>query len=102
MSESLQETIMDSIVEQYLKTHNVSDAAVAFIKRPQKMFINGAWVSGTSGTTCDAVEPSTGGLLTRIPEASAADVDQAVRAARAQFDGGAWSRLKPLERERLL
>ncbi len=33
---------------------------------------------------------------------TADDLDRAVRAARAQFDGGAWSQLKPLERERLI
>jgi phenylacetaldehyde dehydrogenase len=93
---------MDSSVDNYLKFHSVSEAAQAFIRKPQRMFINGAWVCGSTGTFCDVIEPSTGGLLTQIPEASSADVNRAVLAARAQFDGGAWSRRKPLERERLL
>jgi phenylacetaldehyde dehydrogenase len=93
---------MDTIVEQYLKSHRVSAAALGFIARPPRMFINGAWTEGTGTGLCAVREPSTGGVLTQLPEGSAADADRAVQAARAQFDGGAWSRLKPLERERLL
>nr|WP_256873356.1 aldehyde dehydrogenase family protein [Pseudomonas taiwanensis] len=64
------------------------------------MFVNGTWLE--SADTAEVIEPSTGTVLTRIPMGTAQDLDQAVQAARAQFDGGAWSQLKPLERERLL
>jgi len=93
---------MDSRVEQYLARYGIADATAAFLRKPQKMFIGGAWTDASDGARFDVLEPSTGGRLTTAPEATAADVDRAVRAARAQFDGGAWSQLKPLERERLL
>ena len=47
-------------------------------------------------------EPCTGQLLARVAAGTDADVDLAVRAARAQFDGGAWSRLPGAARAQLL
>src|SRR5207253_536547 len=49
----------------------------------------------------DVIEPSTEGLITRIPMGTTQDLDRAVQAARAQFDGGAWRQAKPAERERM-
>jgi phenylacetaldehyde dehydrogenase len=66
------------------------------------MFIGGAWIDSSSGATFDIFEPSTGGLITRGSSGTVDDLDRAVTAARAQFDGGEWRRLKPLERERML
>ncbi|MCF3948737.1 aldehyde dehydrogenase family protein [Acidiphilium sp. AL] len=93
---------MDKSVRNYLKQYDISDATQRFLAKPQKMFINGAWVDSGNGAVFDVIEPSTGGLVTRVPSGTAEDVDRAVEAARRQFDGGAWCRLKPLERERLL
>lgn len=93
---------MDESVRNYLKQYDISDATQRFLAKPQKMFINGAWVDSGNGAVFDVIEPSTGGLVTRVPSGTAEDVDRAVEAARRQFDGGAWCRLKPLERERLL
>nr|WP_256672942.1 aldehyde dehydrogenase family protein [Pseudomonas sp. JG-B] len=66
------------------------------------MFVGGAWLEPADGASAEVIEPSTGAVLTRIPMGAPEDLDRAVQAARAQFDGGAWSQLKPLERERLL
>ncbi|WPC06337.1 aldehyde dehydrogenase family protein [Pseudomonas benzenivorans] len=93
---------MDSIVKQYLQQFGISEATQQFLGKPQKMFIGGAWVEASDGGSAEVIEPSTEGLLTRIPMGTSEDLDRAVAAARAQFDGGAWSQLKPLERERLL
>lgn len=68
----------------------------------QKMFINGLWVSADSGATMPIFEPSTGGSFTEIACAGAGEVDRAVRAARYAFEEGAWGRLPPVERGRLL
>lgn len=91
---------MDAIVQQYLEQFGVSDATRHFLAKPKKMFIGGAWLEG--GEVAKVTEPSTGGVLTEIPIGSLGDLDLAVAAARSQFDGGDWRRLKPLERERLL
>ena len=93
---------MDATVRTYLDQYGVSDATRRFLDKPQKMFIGGAWVDSSNGATFDVFEPSTGGLITRGPSGTVEDLDRAVAAARAQFDGGEWRRLKPLERERML
>ncbi|MEG1213083.1 MAG: aldehyde dehydrogenase family protein [Leclercia sp.] len=93
---------MDQVVQQYLNQYGISDATRRFLAKAQKMFIDGQWVEGSDGQFTEVTEPSTGGVLTRIPLGSLADLDRAVAAARRQFDGGEWRRLKPLERERLL
>lgn len=93
---------MDTIVKQYLQKFGVSEATQTFIGKAQRMFIGGAWVEASDGQTSDVIEPSTEGLLTRIPMATTQDLDRAVQAARAQFDGGAWRQAKPAERERMI
>lgn len=63
-----------------------------------------------AGEPCDAAhgewfekfEPCTGHLLARVAAGTEADVDRAVRAARAAFDGGPWSRLPGAARAQLL
>lgn len=93
---------MDAAVAGYLEQFNILPATWKFLQKPQKMFIGGQWLESSSGKYAEVLEPSTGALLTRIPEGSAEDVNRAVAAAREQFDNGTWSRLKPLEREGLL
>ena len=50
----------------------------------------------------DSIDPFTGEPWARVPEAGEEDVEAAVAAARAAFDGGAWSRLGGRERAALL
>ena len=47
------------------------------------MLIDGAWVQAGNGATFDSFDPSTGQVWSRAPEATAEDVDRAVRAADA-------------------
>ncbi|MEM9224016.1 MAG: aldehyde dehydrogenase family protein [Pseudomonadota bacterium] len=63
--------------------------------------INGEWVSG-SGAEISVVSPSTGAEIAKIASGGASEIDEAVKAARAAFDGGAWSMLTAVERGRLL
>jgi acyl-CoA reductase-like NAD-dependent aldehyde dehydrogenase len=69
---------------------------------PGKLLIDGQWVEASK--SFDTVNPATGEALTRIGEASAADLDRAVTAARRAFEdrGGAWRKLSASERGRLL
>lgn len=69
---------------------------------PTGLFIGGAWRDAADGATFEVVAPHTEELLGTVASASAADVDAAVAAARAQFDGGAWSQLTGAERGLLL
>lgn len=64
-------------------------------------------IAGTSrdasdGALFDKFEPSSGALLAKVAAGTARDVDAAVAAARAQFDGGEWSRMPGAARGRLL
>ncbi len=93
---------MDRIVTDYLQRHGVSAAAQAFLARPQRLYIGGQWLESSNGATDASIEPSTLGEITRIAMATPADLDRAVAAARAAFDGGPWRTMKPLARERLI
>jgi acyl-CoA reductase-like NAD-dependent aldehyde dehydrogenase len=61
-----------------------------------KLYIDGAWVPSTGTGTIDVINASTEEVMGRIPEGTAADVDQAVAAARRAFES--WSQTEPSER----
>ncbi len=71
-------------------------------KLQTQLYIGGAFVPAKSGATSDVMNPATGEVLTRVASAQAEDVDAAVEAAYAQYDGGDWSKLSGAERGRLL
>lgn len=66
------------------------------------MYINGEFVESVSGKTFDTPNPATGETLATVYEADKEDIDRAVRAARAAFDSGPWSKISAAERSRLL
>jgi gamma-glutamyl-gamma-aminobutyraldehyde dehydrogenase len=68
---------------------------------PQKLFIGGNWVDGAS-KPMDVHSPIDGAFLTTISDASANEVDAACAAARTSFEGGAWSRMAPQGRKKIL
>lgn len=68
------------------------------LKAPDRLFINGDWVPSSGGRQLDVVSPVTEERLFSYPEASTADMDRAVAAARAAFDDGPWPRMTPGER----
>ena len=61
-------------------------------------FIGGEWVAPSSTETIDVISPSTEEVIARVPAAKAADIDRAVKAARAAFDDGPWPRMTVAER----
>ncbi|MEZ5731420.1 MAG: aldehyde dehydrogenase [Paracoccaceae bacterium] len=66
------------------------------------MLIDGAWVGASDGRTFESVNPSTGKVWSRVPEATAEDVDRAVRAADRAFTTGPWAEMVPSARGRCL
>jgi phenylacetaldehyde dehydrogenase len=62
--------------------------------------ISGKEVRARSGATFDSVDPATAEPIAALAAGDAADVDEAVRAARASFSS--WRDLDPYERGRLL
>jgi phenylacetaldehyde dehydrogenase len=79
-----------------------SAAAKRVLGRKPALFINNEWVASTHGATLIVEDPSTRKEIARIVDASDADVDRAVAAARAAFDDGRWSDLAPNKRERII
>jgi phenylacetaldehyde dehydrogenase len=73
-----------------------------FIAAPRQLFINGQWADAASGKTFETPDPATGETLARVAEGDKEDIDRAVRAARAAFDDGPWSRMTPSERGRIV
>lgn len=63
--------------------------------------IGGRNVPAFDGAMLDVLSPVDGSLFARIASGTAADVDAAVKAARAAFEG-AWGKLTATERGRLL
>jgi aldehyde dehydrogenase (NAD+) len=66
------------------------------------LLINNRWVPSESGKTFATINPSTGEEICQVAEADAADVDKAVKAARAAFEQGPWKKMRASERGRLL
>src|SRR5262245_38528716 len=70
---------------------------------PGKLFINGSFVDAVSGATFNTINPATGAVLTSVAEGRAEDIDLAVRAARAAYDSGPWTRkMAAADRARIL
>ena len=65
------------------------------------MLIDGERVQASSGRVFDVMNPATGEVMARVPDAQAADVDRAAKAARRAFDEG-WRDVTAQERGRIL
>jgi betaine-aldehyde dehydrogenase len=66
------------------------------------LLIDGRWVPAESGDTRTIVCPADGREVGTVPEASAADTEKAIAAARRAFDDGGWQRTSAWERAALL
>ena len=74
---------------------------MADLKRYQ-MLIDGEWVDSGDGKTFESINPTTGQPWAEVPEASAEDVDRAIRAAHRAFSEGPWSKTTASERGKYL
>ena len=72
-----------------------------FLKSKLGHIIGGHTVESASGKTFETLNPATGKVLAWMAEGDAADVERAVKAARAAFNGP-WSKWKPYQRQALL
>jgi aldehyde dehydrogenase (NAD+) len=64
-------------------------------------FINNEFVKGADGKTFEVVNPSDEAVICSVEEATEKDVDAAVKAARAAFEGD-WRKVSPGDRGRML
>jgi aldehyde dehydrogenase (NAD+) len=77
--------------------------ALAWLDRHSRHFghfINGAWQAPAAGTFFDTTDPSTGEKLATVAQGSVADIDSAVKSARAALP--AWQSLTNHARARYL
>lgn len=59
--------------------------------RTYQNFINGKYISHSSGENYERKSPLTGETIVQIPWSNQADTDVAIQAARQVFDDGTWS-----------
>ncbi|HJS28540.1 MAG TPA: aldehyde dehydrogenase family protein [Anaerolineales bacterium] len=79
------------------------EGTVRFLNsEPKKLLIGGSWIDASSGETFETINPANGKLLGRIALAGEDDVNRAVEAARAAFDGGPWRQMSGEDRASLL
>ncbi|MCB0377438.1 MAG: aldehyde dehydrogenase family protein [Bdellovibrionales bacterium] len=67
------------------------------IKERNLLYINGQWQEPSEGSFFPTLNPADGEVLAEVAEASAADVDKAVQAARKAYEG-TWSKIPAHER----
>lgn len=65
-------------------------------------FINGEWSLPADGGSIEVINPATEQPFGRAPDASNADIDNAVAAARRAFDEGPWPSMPAGERAAIL
>jgi len=70
--------------------------------RTYQNFIDGQWVPSASGETFPVYDPSTEEVIAQIASSNSADIEKAVKAARAAFDSGPWPTTTAQDRGRML
>jgi len=71
--------------------------------RPQgRAFINGRAVEARDGRVFEDISPIDGSSICAVARCGSAEVEVAVATARASFEGGAWRRMEPKDRKRVL
>ena len=66
------------------------------------LYIGGRWVHPSDGRLVEVINPTTEESIGEAALAGPADIDHAVRAARAAFDTGPWASSTPAERAEIM
>ena len=75
--------------------------ARAFLGRKHQILIDGKWRDAHSGETFPVVNPASEEVIAQVAAGDAADIDDAVTAARRAFEGS-WAKVLPHERAKIL
>jgi aldehyde dehydrogenase (NAD+) len=67
-----------------------------------RLHVDGRWTEAEGGATFDVINPATEAVIARAPNATRADMERAIAAARRAFDAGPWSRATRADRARVL
>ncbi|MEY3976279.1 MAG: hypothetical protein RLZZ33_1334 [Pseudomonadota bacterium] len=85
-------------MQELLKTYpQLSEQTLAFLARQHGHFINGRVEHGGSDEPIDIHDPATGSRIAQCSAGGAAEIDAAVKAARAAFEGP-WSKFTAAQR----
>jgi acyl-CoA reductase-like NAD-dependent aldehyde dehydrogenase len=72
------------------------------VKPEGRAFIGGRFAPALDGAVFDDVSPIDGRVIAQVARGRAADVDAAVKSARASFEAGHWRRMEPKDRKKVL
>jgi 4-(gamma-glutamylamino)butanal dehydrogenase len=67
-----------------------------------RAFVSGAYVGALGGATFARVSPIDGKVFANVADCGAADIDRAVKSARATFESGVWRDADPQHKKRVL
>ncbi|WP_321818746.1 aldehyde dehydrogenase [Paraburkholderia sp. J69-2] len=65
---------------------------------PDKLYINGQWVSASTAKQISVISPDTEDVYVHVAEAGKEDIERAISAARNAFDNDPWPRLTHAQR----
>ena len=82
-------------------TDRIKALETGFFAETHRLFIGGEWTDAETGQTIDVINPATGLVIAKVQAAGPGDVDRAVKAARAAFEGP-WSKMTGIDRAKLL
>lgn len=67
-----------------------------------RLWIDGQWQDTSGGSPMSIEDPATGKEIAEVINASRADVDRAVQAAKSAFYDGRWSKISPGDRSKIM
>jgi aldehyde dehydrogenase (NAD+) len=85
-----------------VKEAGMAQAAAQAAERAYRLYIDGQWTEATGGATYGVINPATEETFAHAPNATRADLERAVAAARRAFDEGPWTRTTPKDRAKVL
>ncbi|WP_030515333.1 aldehyde dehydrogenase family protein [Nocardia sp. NRRL WC-3656] len=89
-------------MSDYTSTARADGAQAPTTFPPRRLWIGGRWRDASGGATYRSENPTTLEHICDIADASAEDVDDAVRAAQSAFDSSGWRQMGGAERGRIL
>ncbi|HXA55575.1 MAG TPA: aldehyde dehydrogenase family protein [Solirubrobacteraceae bacterium] len=95
------ETLASGEHPRFVQPEALGSDASAFIAGEHALLIGGERAQAAAGATFATLDPATGRPLAQVPQAGAEDVERAVAAARAAFEGP-WAALPASGREQLM
>jgi gamma-glutamyl-gamma-aminobutyraldehyde dehydrogenase/4-guanidinobutyraldehyde dehydrogenase/NAD-dependent aldehyde dehydrogenase len=85
-----------------VSTHDQWLHRAATLAPRTRLYIDGGFADAADGATFAATSPRDGAEIAHVAAAGPADVDRAVRAARAAFQDGRWANASPRHRKQVM